>query len=190
MRFSALLVVSLALAAAALGSAVASPSSSAQRACAPGYRPCLPVRADLDCDQIADALKPVRVTGADQYDLDRDRAGFGCDVEGQGGGARSPWGVILQKPRGKEATSAKAGDTLTVVGWSPRSMKGKSFQLCSQPYGHVLIVSCVPTSKVLTGSVQTFGKWKVPPSAPPGRLLKVSLMVLLEYRALDTVPIR
>jgi hypothetical protein len=48
--------------------------------CAPGYSPCLPITGDLDCDEIDDSLKPIRVTGADQYDLDRDRDGSGCDT--------------------------------------------------------------------------------------------------------------
>jgi hypothetical protein len=39
----------------------------------------LPARvADLDCGQIPDSKKPVRVTGDDQYALDRDRDGLGC----------------------------------------------------------------------------------------------------------------
>jgi len=44
--------------------------------CAPGYSPCLPVVADLDC---ADIGHPVTVTGADQYGLDSDGNGIGCE---------------------------------------------------------------------------------------------------------------
>ena len=44
--------------------------------CAPGYRPCLPIRRDLDCSQIDG---PVYVTGADQYHLDGDGDGIACE---------------------------------------------------------------------------------------------------------------
>lgn len=82
--------------ASARTSAASSPTVAA--ACAPGYRPCLPVREDLDCGQIADRLKPERVTGDDPYALDRDRDGLGCEPSGWGGsgpgaGALSPWGL-------------------------------------------------------------------------------------------------
>jgi micrococcal nuclease len=46
------------------------------RRCAPGYRPCLPVRVDLDCSQVDG---PVRVTGADPYHLDADGDGIACE---------------------------------------------------------------------------------------------------------------
>ena len=45
--------------------------------CAAGYEPCLPVTDDLDCPQIR-AL--VTVTGEDQYGLDRDGDGLGCQL--------------------------------------------------------------------------------------------------------------
>jgi hypothetical protein len=48
-------------------------------ACAPGYSPCLPVVGDLDCDDIPESKKPVRVTGSDQYRLDADGDGLGCE---------------------------------------------------------------------------------------------------------------
>ena len=48
-------------------------------ACAPGYSPCLPVTGDIDCGDIADSKKPVRVTGEDRYRLDSDGDGYGCD---------------------------------------------------------------------------------------------------------------
>lgn len=44
--------------------------------CASGYSPCLPVVADLNCD---DVDGPVRVTGSDPYGLDADGDGVGCD---------------------------------------------------------------------------------------------------------------
>jgi hypothetical protein len=34
---------------------------------------------DLDCDQIADSKKPIRVTGSDRYRLDADGDGIGCE---------------------------------------------------------------------------------------------------------------
>jgi len=46
------------------------------RGCAPGYRPCLPIRNDLDCSQVGE---PVTVTGADQYQLDSDGDGVACE---------------------------------------------------------------------------------------------------------------
>jgi endonuclease YncB( thermonuclease family) len=47
--------------------------------CAPGYAPCLPVVRDLDCNEIPDRLKPIRVTGSDPYRLDGDGDGLGCE---------------------------------------------------------------------------------------------------------------
>jgi len=44
--------------------------------CAPGYEPCLPITDDLNC---SDVDGPVTVTGEDQYGLDRDGDGTGCD---------------------------------------------------------------------------------------------------------------
>ena len=46
------------------------------RDCSLGYSPCLPIVADLDCP---DVDGPVSVTGEDQYGLDRDGDGAGCD---------------------------------------------------------------------------------------------------------------
>jgi hypothetical protein len=52
--------------------------------CTPGYSPCLPPASDYDCaggsgngPEYVDG--PVRVTGSDPYDLDRDGDGIGCD---------------------------------------------------------------------------------------------------------------
>jgi uncharacterized protein DUF1524 len=47
--------------------------------CAPGYTPCLPIVADLDCGDISDSLKPIHVTGSDAYRLDADGDGLGCE---------------------------------------------------------------------------------------------------------------
>ena len=46
--------------------------------CEPGYSPCLPRAEDLNCSDIPDSEKPIRVTGSDPYDLDRDGDGWGC----------------------------------------------------------------------------------------------------------------
>ena len=127
---------------------------SARSACAREYKPCLPVRADLDCTQIDDSMKPVRVTGADPYGLDRDRNGLGCELDQQPPYTLSPWGVILRKPPRKEATSARVGDVLTVVGWSPFNYKGANYNLCIQQrrgFRYVL------GRGLLTGAIQTFG---------------------------------
>jgi hypothetical protein len=46
--------------------------------CQPGYSPCLPRVADLNCDDIPSSKKPVRVTGSDPYRLDGNGDGWGC----------------------------------------------------------------------------------------------------------------
>jgi 5-methylcytosine-specific restriction endonuclease McrA len=46
--------------------------------CEPGYSPCLPQVADLDCADIPADKTPVRVTGSDPYRLDGDGDGYGC----------------------------------------------------------------------------------------------------------------
>jgi hypothetical protein len=55
-------------------------------------------RADLDYGQIDDALTPVRSRSSDPYGLDRECDGLGCEVGGQGGRARPPWGLFLRNP--------------------------------------------------------------------------------------------
>jgi micrococcal nuclease len=48
--------------------------------CHPSYRPCLPIVADLECPDVrAMGLAPVRVIGPDDYRLDRDHDGIGCE---------------------------------------------------------------------------------------------------------------
>jgi micrococcal nuclease len=48
--------------------------------CHPSYTPCLPIVADLDCPDVRDLGKaPVRVIGPDDYRLDRDHDGLGCE---------------------------------------------------------------------------------------------------------------
>jgi hypothetical protein len=46
--------------------------------CEPGYRPCLPIVDDLDCDDLESSQRPVHVTGDDPYRLDADGDGLGC----------------------------------------------------------------------------------------------------------------
>ena len=50
--------------------------------CQPGYSPCLPRAADLNCDDIPADKKPVRVTGDDPYRLDADGDGIACTATG------------------------------------------------------------------------------------------------------------
>jgi hypothetical protein len=48
--------------------------------CHPSYEPCLPITGDLDCPDIrAMGLDPVSVIGPDDYRLDRDGDGLGCE---------------------------------------------------------------------------------------------------------------
>ena len=55
-----------------------SPGAGGSGGCEPGYSPCLPRVADLNCSDIPADKKPVRVTGSDPYGLDRDHNGVGC----------------------------------------------------------------------------------------------------------------
>lgn len=54
------------------------PSGGGSGGCEPGYSPCLPRVADLNCSEIPADKKPVRVTGSDPYHLDADHNGIGC----------------------------------------------------------------------------------------------------------------
>jgi len=48
--------------------------------CHPSYRPCLPIVSDLDCKDVrAMGLAPVQVIGPDEYRLDGDHDGSGCE---------------------------------------------------------------------------------------------------------------
>ena len=48
--------------------------------CHASYDPCLPIVSDLNCPDVrAMGKAPVRVTGPDDYGLDRDDDGWGCD---------------------------------------------------------------------------------------------------------------
>ncbi len=55
-------------------------SGAAGKKCQAGYSPCLPIVGDLNCGEIPDSLKPIRVTGRDPYRLDGDRNGYGCEA--------------------------------------------------------------------------------------------------------------
>jgi resuscitation-promoting factor RpfB len=64
--------------------AVGTRTSSAGN-CRSGYSPCVPIASDVDCaggsgDGPEYVSGPVRVTGSDPYDLDRDGDGIACDT--------------------------------------------------------------------------------------------------------------
>ncbi len=59
-------------------------SRSVSGNCDPNYDPCVPKDSDVDCaggrgNGPSYVTGPVRVTGVDIYDLDRDGDGIGCD---------------------------------------------------------------------------------------------------------------
>jgi hypothetical protein len=61
----------------------AQPTSAQPSDCTPGYDPCIPPGPDVDCAGGSGngpryVRGPVRVTGPDIYDLDRDGNGIGC----------------------------------------------------------------------------------------------------------------
>src|SRR5262249_43174302 len=58
--------------------------------CEPGYSPCLPRVADLNCTDIPASKKPVRVTGSDPYRLDGGGDGGGGDPQPRSSGANGP----------------------------------------------------------------------------------------------------
>jgi hypothetical protein len=51
--------------------------------CHPSYEPCVPIASDVDClggnGNGPEYTGTVRVVGPDEYDLDRDNDGIGCD---------------------------------------------------------------------------------------------------------------
>jgi len=49
--------------------------------CAPAYEQCLPIRRDLNCDDIDEADKPIKVKDPDDdpYELDRENDGVACE---------------------------------------------------------------------------------------------------------------
>jgi hypothetical protein len=60
-------------------SRTATANNSSRAGCQPGYSPCLPRRADLNCSDIPPAKRPVRVSGSDPYRLDGDGDGIACE---------------------------------------------------------------------------------------------------------------
>ena len=57
-----------------------SPPPPSSGTCHPSYTPCLPVTGDLDCADVrALGVAPVRVVGPDEYRLDADDDGLGCE---------------------------------------------------------------------------------------------------------------
>jgi hypothetical protein len=153
-------------------------------ACAPGYSPCLPLASDLDCDQIAESTRPVRVFGEDPYRLDRDRDGVGCESGAEP--AVSNWGVIIRSAPRKEAVSVRVGQNVLIVGWGPRSAKGASVELCAA-HG-----PCVrsPVKISGAGNVQRFASWAVKASQVAGGRLTIRLRSRGAVRAVDFVPVR
>jgi hypothetical protein len=55
---------------------VAASRAAPATSCHPSYDPCLPITGDLDCGDIG---QTVHVIGPDDYRLDGDGDGFGCD---------------------------------------------------------------------------------------------------------------
>lgn len=54
------------------------PTATPTPSCNPNYTPCVPnVSYDLNCADLP--YKPVHVIGVDQYHLDRDKDGIGCE---------------------------------------------------------------------------------------------------------------
>jgi hypothetical protein len=114
----------------------------------------------------------VRVTGADQYRLDRDRDGLGCEIAGEGGGGRSPYGLTIRKPPRKEATVVRLGDTVTLAGWSPASMRGQPFRVSAGAR-----IGDTVAKGLLTGKVQVFGTTKMTRDYYCSRCFAVRLVV-------------
>jgi hypothetical protein len=74
----------------ALAAHTRSADTAVAATCAPGYVPCLPVVSDLNCADIPPSKRPVRVTGADQYELDRDGDGIACEEGATGPPPQAP----------------------------------------------------------------------------------------------------
>ncbi|MEU4311486.1 hypothetical protein [Nocardia sp. NPDC024068] len=77
-------ILAAALAAAASGLAGATHTATAQPAqCHSSYTPCVPITSDVDCiggtGNGPEYTARVTVIGPDEYDLDRDGNGIGCE---------------------------------------------------------------------------------------------------------------
>jgi hypothetical protein len=62
----------------------ATTAALAQQNCHPSYDPCVPIASDVDCAGGSGngpeyVEGPVRVIGRDEYGLDRDGDGIGCE---------------------------------------------------------------------------------------------------------------
>jgi hypothetical protein len=139
-----------------------------------------PGKGDLNCDDIADAKKPIRVTGADPYALDRDRDGLGCELADD---TANTWGLVLRKGP-KEAKLVKVGESLRVVGWSPSSVSGQPYDLCATRASGT---KCVRAKRSLTRGVQVLGVWKVARGEGKNGNFTLSLKVTGRSRASDSV---
>jgi hypothetical protein len=107
----------------------------------------------------------------------------------EGSGSRSPWGLVLQTTKGRVATTAALGETLVVVGWSPKSMRGTRFQLCvARP---TLPPRCRSSSRyVLAGTApHALDTWKVARGEGRSGYFKLFLLVDGRVRAFDRVPL-
>ena len=165
------------------------PNGSTQPAstppCAAGYTPCLRAFTKLSCADVPPAKRPVRVTGKDPYRLDRDHDGIACDPPGTTGGKDSPYGVVIHASSAREPLSARPGQRLTIVGWSPRSVRGKHFSLCVRKVGGYRCA--MVRGKLLTGRVQTLAHWNLTAQDRVAHRFGVALMVGGKIRAVDTV---
>jgi micrococcal nuclease len=65
---------------AATPKATRKPGGGGGSDCHPSYKPCVPITGDLNCPDVrAMGLAPVRVVGPDDYRLDSDDDGLGCE---------------------------------------------------------------------------------------------------------------
>ncbi|GAB2673620.1 hypothetical protein [Nocardia goodfellowii] len=84
MRFAATLGASALVAAGLMLSIPAQTSAQPQSNCHASYTPCVPITSDVDCKG-GSGNGPaytgrVQVIGPDEYDLDRDGNGIGCET--------------------------------------------------------------------------------------------------------------
>lgn len=61
-----------------------SPQAASRGGCHASYEPCVPIATDVDCaggsgNGPAYVQGPVKVMGADEYRLDADKDGIGCE---------------------------------------------------------------------------------------------------------------
>lgn len=55
-------------------------TGAAEESCHPSYDPCLPIVDDLNCPDVVElGAAPVTVIGPDEYGLDADNDGIGCE---------------------------------------------------------------------------------------------------------------